>query len=95
MVHGLQIFVLNLGSILLVEINAFHGSVTWPSGSERHFYDHDRNVSGSTSNLVLLLRPWIYKMLYNDISAWCDLASSKLKKSEENSTDKLGNKGNS
>ena len=67
----------------------------WRSGSERRFYDdHDRKVDGSTPNLVSLLRPWIrcFTMI---ISAWWNLASSKLKKSEENSTGKLGNKGNS
>ena len=70
-------------------------SAAWRSGSERRFYDdHDRKVNGSTPNLVSLLRPWIrcFTMI---ISAWWNLASSKLKKSEENSTGKLGNKGNS
>ena len=54
------------------------------SGSERRFYDdHDRKVDGSSPNLVSLLRPWIrcFTMI---ISAWWNLASSKLKKSEEN-----------
>ena len=66
-------------------------SAVWRSGSERRFYDdHDRKVNGSTPNLVSLLRPWIrcFTMI---ISAWWNLASSKLKKSEENSTGKLGN----
>ena len=70
-------------------------SAAWRSGSERRFYDdHDRKVNGSTPNLVSLLRPWVrcFTMI---ISAWWNLASSKLKKSEENSTGKLGNKGNS
>ena len=70
-------------------------SAAWRSGSERRFYDdHDRKVNGSTPNLVSLLRPWIrcFTMI---ISAWWNLASSKLKKSEENSTGKLGNKDNS
>ena len=70
-------------------------SAAWRSGSERRFYDdHDRKVNGSTPNLVSLLRPWIrcFTMI---ISAWWNLESSKLKKSEENSTGKLGNKGNS
>ena len=70
-------------------------SVAWRSGSERRFYDdHDRKVNGSTPNLVSLLRPWIrcFTMI---ISAWWNLASSKLKKSQENSSGKLGNKGNS
>ena len=70
-------------------------SAAWRSGSERRFYDdHDRKVDGSPPNLVSLLRPWIrcFTMI---ISAWWNLASSKLKKSEENSSGKLGNKGNS
>ena len=75
---------------------SFHRkSAAWRSGSERRFYDdHDRKVDGSLPNLVSLLRPWIrcFTMI---ISAWWNLASSKLKKSEENSTGKLGNKGNS
>ena len=61
-------------------------SAAWRSGSERRFYyDHDRKVNGSTPNLVSLLRPWIrcFTMI---ISAWWNLTSSKLKKSEENST---------
>ena len=67
----------------------------WRSGSERRFYDdHDRKVDGLPPNLVSLLRPWIrcFTMI---ISAWWNLASSKLKKSDENSSGKLGNKGNS
>ena len=57
-------------------------SAAWRSGSERRFYDnHDRKVNGSTPNLVSLLRPWkrCFTMI---ISAWWNLASSKLKKSE-------------
>ena len=70
-------------------------SAAWRSGSERRFYDdHDRKVDGSPPNLVSLLRPWI-RCLTMIISAWWNLASSKLKKSEENSSGKLGNKGNS
>ena len=72
-----------------------HLSAAWRSGSERRFYDdQDRKVDGSPPNLVSLLRPWIrcFTMI---ISAWWNLASSKLKKSEENSNGKLGNKGNS
>ena len=71
------------------------GSAARRSGSERRFYDeHDRKVNGSTPNLVSLLRPWIrcFTMI---ISAWWNPASSKLKKSKENSTGKFGNKGNS
>ena len=70
-------------------------SAAWRSGSERRFYDdHDRKVDGSPPNLVSLLRPWIrcFTMI---ISAWWNLASSKLMKSEEDSSGKLGNKGNS
>ena len=70
-------------------------SAAWRSGSERRFYDdHDRKVDDSPPNLVSLLRPWIrcFTMI---ISAWWNLASSKVKKSEENSSGKLGNKGNS
>ena len=70
-------------------------SAAWRNGSERRFYDdHDRKVDGSPPNLVSLLRPWIrcFTMI---ISAWWNLASSKLKKSEENSSGKLGKKGNS
>ena len=69
-------------------------SAAWRSGSERRFYDdHDRKVNGSTPNLVSLLRPWIRRFTMI-ISAWWSLASSKLKKSEENSTGKLGSIGN-
>ena len=52
----------------------------WRIGLERRFYnDHDRKVNGSTHNLFSLLRPWIrcFTMI---ISAWWNLASSKLKK---------------
>ena len=58
-------------------------SAAWRSGSERRFYDdHDYKVNGSTPNLVSVLRPWIrYFTLI--ISAWWNLASSKLKKSQE------------
>ena len=70
-------------------------SAAWRSGLERRFHDdHDRKVNGSTPNLVSLLRPWIgcFAMI---ISAWWNLASSELKKSKENSTGKIENKGNS
>ena len=63
-------------------------SAAWRSGSERRFYDdQDRKVDGSPPNLVSLLCPWIrcFTMI---ISAWWNLASSKLKKSEENSSGK-------
>ena len=51
-------------------------------GLERRFYDdHGRKVNGSTLNLVSLLRLRIrcFTMI---ISAWWNLASRKLKKSE-------------
>ena len=64
----------------------------WRSGSERRFQnDHDRKDNGSTPNLVSLLRPWI-RCLTMIISAWWNLASSKLKKFEENSTENLETK---
>ena len=65
-----------------------HSSAVWRIGSERRFYDyHDRKVNGSTTNLVSLLRPWI-RCFTMVISAWWNLASSKLKKSQENLTGK-------
>ena len=70
-------------------------SAAWRSGLEHRFYDdHDRKVNGSSPILVSLLRPWIicFTMI---ISALWNPASSELKKSEENSTEKLENKGNS
>ena len=75
-------------------VAAFHlkKSAAWRSGLERRFYDdHDRKVNGLTLNLVSLLRPWM-RYFTIMISAWWNLASRKLKKSEENSTGKLGNK---
>ena len=65
-------------------------SVAWRSGLERCFYDnHDRKINGLTPNLVSLLRPWIrcFTMI---ISAWWNLASSKLKKSEAIFNQKTG-----
>ena len=70
-------------------------SAAWRSGLERRFYNnHDRKINGSTPDLASLLRPWIrcHTMI---ISAWWNVTSSKLKKSLENSTGKLGNKCNS
>ena len=67
----------------------------WRGGSERRIYDdHDLKVDGSPPNLVSLLRPWIrcFTMI---ISAWWSLATSKLKKSDENLSGKLGDKDNS
>ena len=66
----------------------------WRSGLQRRFYDrHDRNIDGSTPTQATLLRPrircftvvirrftisqWLWV-----ISAWWNLSSSKLKKSE-------------
>ena len=49
---------------------------------ERRFYDDDdRTVNGSTSSLVTLLRPWI-RFFTMIISAWWNLASSKLHQSD-------------
>ena len=57
-------------------------NATWRSGLEHCFYDnHDRKVDGSTPNLLLLLRPWI-RCFTLIISAWWNLASDKLSKSE-------------
>ena len=54
------------------------------SGSERRFYDgHDRNVDGSTLTQASLLRPSI-RCFTAIVSAWWNLTSSKLKKSEAN-----------
>ena len=61
----------------------------WRSGLERHFYNHDRKVDGSTPNLVSLLRPWI-RCFTLIISAWWNLASGKLKKSEAKFNRKTG-----
>ena len=91
---------MELSSALVARVNnneVLHSaaqSAAWRSGLESRFYDdHNRKVNGSTPNLVSLLRPWIrcFTMI---ISAWWNLASSKLKKSEENLTEKLGNEGN-
>ena len=57
-------------------------SAAWPSGSEGRFYDgHDRKVGGSTPTQASLLRLWI-RRFNTIISAWWNLTSSKLKKSE-------------
>ena len=57
-------------------------SAAWPSGSERCFYDgHDRKIDGSTPTQASLLRPWIRSFMAI-MSAWRNLTSSKLKKSE-------------
>ena len=54
----------------------------WPSGSECCFYDdHDRKVDGSTPTQASLLRTWI-RCFRTIISAWRNLTSSKMKKSE-------------
>ena len=59
-------------------------SAAWRSGwgVGSFFDDHDRKLNGSTSQLISLLRPWIrcFTMI---VSAWWNLASSKLKKSQE------------
>ena len=68
--------------------------LAWCSGSERRFYnDHDRKVNGLTPNPFSLWCPWIRCFMIT-VSAWWNPASSKLKKSEENSTGKLENKCN-
>ena len=57
-------------------------NATWRSGLERRFYDdHDRKVNGSTPNLVSLLRAWI-RCSTLITSAWWNLTSGKLNKSE-------------
>ena len=87
-------FASNFFNLLLVRFYQAEMAAAWRSGSERRFYDdHDRKVKGSPPNVVSLLRPWIrcFTMI---ISAWWSLASSKLRKSEENSSGKLRNKGN-
>ena len=56
--------------------------IAWPSGLERRFYDdHVRKVDGSTPTQASLLRPWM-RCFTTIISAWWNLTSSKLKKSE-------------
>ena len=53
-----------------------------PSGLERRFYEgRDRKVDGSTPIQASLLRPWI-RCFTIIVSAWWNLARSKLKKSE-------------
>ena len=57
-------------------------SAAWPSGSERRFYDgHDRKLDGSTPTQASLLHPWI-RCFMAIISAWRNLTSSELTKSE-------------
>ena len=57
-------------------------SAAWPSGSEALFYDgHVHKVDGSTPNQAWLLRPWT-RCFTTITSAWWNLTSSKLKKSE-------------
>ena len=70
------------------------GAEVWSVTQSARFYDHDRKVNGLTPNLVSLLRPRT-RCFTIIIFAWWNLASSKLKKSEENSTGKHGNKANS
>ena len=73
-------------------------SAAWPIGSEGHFYDsHVHKVGGSTPTQASLLRPWT-RCFTTIITAWWNLASSKLKTSEtqkQNSTGTLRNKDNS
>ena len=57
-------------------------SAKWPSGSKRCFYGgHDRKVDGSTPTQASSLYPWL-RCFTTIISAWWNLTSSKLKKSE-------------
>ena len=57
-------------------------SAAWPSGSERRFYDgHVHKVGGSTPTQASLFHRWT-RCFTTFISAWWNLASSKLKKSE-------------
>ena len=57
-------------------------TAAWPSGWEHRFYDgHDRKVDGLTLTQAWMLRPWI-RCFMAIISAWRNLTSSKLKKSE-------------
>ena len=57
-------------------------SAAWTSGSEGRFYDgHVHKVGGSTPTQASLLRP-LTRCFTTIISAWCNLASSKLNKSE-------------
>ena len=57
-------------------------SAARPSGAEHRFNDsHDRRVDGSTSTHASLLRIWI-RCFTTILSAWWNLTSSKLQKSE-------------
>ena len=59
---------------------------------ERRFYDdHDRKFSGSTRLVVASFN----KMLHDDYLCLVESGKQQIKKSEKNSTGKLGNKGNS
>ena len=70
-------------------------SAAWPSGSERRFCDgHDRKVEGSTPTLASMLRPWI-RCFTTIISAWWNLTSRNLKKSEAKLNWKTWKQGNS
>ena len=54
----------------------------WPSGLKGRFYDgHVRKIDGSTPTQASLLRPWT-RCFTTTISAWWNLTSSKVKKSE-------------
>ena len=65
----------------------------WSSGSDCHFYDsHDRKVDGSTSTQASMLRPWI-RCFTTFISAWWNITSSQLKKSEAKFKRKIRKQG--
>ena len=81
---------INVECFIMLMLNPL--SAAWRSGLERRFYDdHNHKINGSTPNQVSLLRSWI-RCFTMTISAWWNLASSKLKKSDKNSTTKLETK---
>ena len=53
-------------------------SAAWRSGSERRFYDHDRNVNGSTPNLVSLFVS-LDKMLHDDYLCLVESGKQQIK----------------
>ena len=65
-------------------------SAAWRSGLERRYYDdHHCKVKNSTPNPVSLLRSWIRGFMMI-ISAWWNLATSKLQGSEKKFNRKTG-----
>ena len=78
-----------------MHVPVVYTDLAWRSSSERRFRDdHDCKVIGSIPNPVSLLCRWIRRFMITVSARW-NLASSKSKKSEENSTGKLENKCNS